>query len=73
MRVTSKGQALEFEFEDWEYHDIERFAALEGQSVEQWVGEVIRAKFQQLKHLNDRKPAPVIDLRTRRRDVAGTK
>ena len=70
MRVTSKGHGVEFEFLDWEYHEIERFAALEDRSVEQWVGEVVKAKFQQLKELNDRELAPVVDLRSRHRNVS---
>jgi hypothetical protein len=47
-RVTSKGHGLAFQFLDWEHHESERFAAMEGQAVEQWVGKVINAKFQQL-------------------------
>ncbi len=66
MRVTSKGHGLEIEFLDWEHREIEQFASQEGESVEQWVGEAIKAKFQQMKKLNDREAAPVVDLHTRR-------
>ena len=72
MRVTSKGHDIEFEFSDSEYREIEQFAALEGQSIERWVGEIFKAKFQQVKELNDRGPAPVIDLRNRLRSVGET-
>jgi hypothetical protein len=72
MRVTSEGHGIEFEFSDSEYREIEQFAALEGQSVERWVGEIIKAKFQQAKDLNDREPAPVVDLRERLRSVGET-
>jgi len=69
MRVTSKGHGIEFEFSDSEYRAIEQFAALEGQSIERWVGEIIKAKFRQAKELNDREPAPVVDLPNRLRSV----
>jgi hypothetical protein len=72
MRVTSNGHGVGYEFSDSEYRQIEHFAALEGQSVEQWLGEIIKAKFQQVKALNDREPAPVVDLRSRLRSVGGT-
>jgi hypothetical protein len=72
MRVTSKGHGIEFEFSDSEYREIEQFASLEGQSVERWVGEIIKARFRQVKELNDREPAPVVDLRNRLRSVGET-
>ncbi len=72
MRVTSKGHGIEFEFSDSEFREIEQFASLEGQSIELWVGEIIKAKFQQMKELNDRDPAPVVDLRSRLRSVGET-
>ncbi len=67
MRITSKGHELEIEFSASEYREIEEFAALEGQSIERWVGEVIKAKYQQAKKLHDRDPAPVVDIRGRHR------
>jgi hypothetical protein len=36
------------------------------------VGEIVKAKFQQVKELNDREPAPVVDLRSRLRSVGET-